>query len=91
MQERFSDSREAVSTLWAMTYFLEMKDWYLYFAGGPLKKMPRNLTRDVSETIEIQRRVFKTKTGEGFFQIENRGCKMKNRERFRVKEMAFVK
>ena len=58
-----------MSTLRAMTYVFETKDWYLCFEGRPLKKMPENLTRDFCEAIEVQRRVFETRTWKGFYKI----------------------
>ena len=57
-----------MSTLWTVTHFLERKDWYLCFAGGPLKKILRNLTRVFCEAIANQRRIFKIGTGEGFYE-----------------------
>ena len=86
MQERFSDSREAVSTLravstlQAVTHFLERKDWYLCFARGPLKKMLGNFTRDFCEVIEVQRRVFQNK---------NKGWKMRKIEKVYKEMLAF--
>ena len=71
MHNRFSDSRDAMSTLRVVIHFFDEKERYWLFAGDPLKKILGNFIKDFWEAIWT--RDFRVKNREEFVECSRRG------------------